>query len=101
MSAFRRIIFCDGRCVCDGGAGRSAPGTGAVLQRRRTPSVDPELMIRMLILGYCYGIRSERRLTQEVELHLAYRWFCKLDLEDEVPHHSTSDVLRHVLERVV
>ena len=76
------------------------------------PSVDPELMIRMLIIGYCCGIRSERRLTQEVELHLAYRWFCKLDLEDEVPHHSTfslnrlgrfreSDVLRHVFERVV
>jgi transposase len=49
------------------------------------PSVDPELMIRMLIVGYCCGIRSERRLTQEVELHLAYRWFCKLDLEDEIP----------------
>jgi transposase len=76
------------------------------------PSVDPELMIRMLIVGYCYGVRSERRLTQEVELHLAYRWFCKLDLEDEIPHHSTfsanrlgrfreSDVLRHVFERVV
>jgi transposase len=44
------------------------------------PSVDPELMIRMLVVGYCCGIRSERRLTQEVELHLAYRWFCKLDL---------------------
>src|SRR5262245_33245754 len=53
------------------------------------PSIDPELMIRMLIVGYCYGIRSERKLTQEVELHLAYRWFCKLDLEDKVPHHST------------
>jgi transposase len=76
------------------------------------PSIDPELMIRMLIVGYCYGIRSERRLTQEVALHLAYRWFCKLDLEDEIPHHSTfslnrlgrfreSDVLRHVFERVV
>jgi transposase len=76
------------------------------------PSVDPELMIRMLIVGYCYGIRSERRLAQEVELHLAYRWFCKLDLEDEIPHHSTfslnrlgrfreSDVLRRVFERVV
>ena len=49
------------------------------------PSVDPELMIRMLVVGYCYGIRSERRLTQEVELHLAYRWFCKLDLDDEIP----------------
>src|SRR5215813_11460179 len=41
------------------------------------PSVDPELMIRMLIVGYCYGLRSERKLTQEVELHLAYRWFCR------------------------
>jgi len=50
------------------------------------PSIDPELMIRMLIVAYCYGIRSERRLTQEVELHLAYR---KLDVEDEIPHHST------------
>jgi transposase len=45
------------------------------------PSVDPELMIRMLIVGYCYGLRSERKLTQEVDLHLAYRWFCRLDLE--------------------
>ena len=48
----------------------------------RRPSVDPELMIRMLIVGYCYGLRSERKLTQEVELHLAYRWFCRLDLDD-------------------
>jgi transposase len=39
------------------------------------PSIDPELMIRMLLVGYCYGIRSERRLCQEIELHLAYRWF--------------------------
>src|SRR6188474_1659623 len=53
------------------------------------PSVDPELMIRMLIAGYCYGIRHERRLCEEVKLHLAYRWFCKLDLDDRVPHHST------------
>jgi transposase len=76
------------------------------------PSVDPELMIRMLIVGYCYGLRSERKLTQEVELHLAYRWFCRLDLDDKVPHHSTflenrlhrfreSDVFRHIFERVV
>jgi transposase len=76
------------------------------------PSIDPELMLRMLIVGYCYGIRSERRLCEEVELHLAYRWFCRLDLEDEVPHHSTlsanrlgrfhdSDVLRHIFERIV
>ena len=51
------------------------------------PSVDPELMMRMLIVGYCYGVRFERRLCQEVELHLAYRWFCRLDLDDPVPDH--------------
>ena len=45
------------------------------------PSIDPELMIRMLIVGYCYGIRSERRLCEEAEMHLAYRWFCRLDLD--------------------
>jgi transposase len=76
------------------------------------PSIDPELMIRMLLVGYCYGIRHERRLCQEVALHLAYRWFCKLDLDDKVPHHSTfsvnrlgrfreSEILRHIFERVV
>jgi transposase len=76
------------------------------------PSIDPELMIRMLIVGYCYGIRHERRLCEEVKLHLAYRWFCRLDLNDRVPHHSTfsinrlerfreSDILRHIFERVV
>ena len=76
------------------------------------PSVDPELMIRMLLVGYCYSIRSERRLCQEVELNLAYRWFCRLGLEDRVPHHSTfsvnrhgrfreSDVLRKVFESIV
>ena len=43
------------------------------------PSIDPELMIRMLIVGYCYGIRFERRLCEELELHLAYRWFCRLE----------------------
>src|SRR5262249_60225215 len=58
------------------------------------PSIDPELMIRMLIVGYCYGIRSERRLCEEVELHLAYRWFCRLDLDDKVPDHSTFSVNR-------
>src|SRR5437588_2106157 len=59
------------------------------------PSIDPELMIRMLIVGYCYGIRFERRLCEEVELHLAYRWFCRLDLDDAVPDHSTFSVNRH------
>src|SRR5262249_56827905 len=76
------------------------------------PSIDPELMVRMLIVGYCYGIRFERRLCEEVELHLAYRWFCRLDLDDTVPDHSTfsvnrhgrfreSDLLRRVFEAVV
>jgi transposase len=76
------------------------------------PSIDPELMIRMLIIGYCFGIRFERRLCEEVELHLAYRWFCRLDLEDKVPDHSTfsvnrhgrfrdSDIFRYVFEAVV
>src|ERR1700674_3888570 len=59
------------------------------------PSIDPELMIRMLIVGYCYGIRFERKLCEEVELHLAYRWFCRLDLDDVVPDHSTFSVNRH------
>ena len=76
------------------------------------PSVDPALLIRMLLVGYCYSIRSERRLCQEVELNLAFRWFCRLGLEDAVPDHSTfsvnrhgrfrnSDILRRVFERVV
>lgn len=76
------------------------------------PSIDPELLIRMLLVGYCYGIRSERRLCEEVEDRLTFRWFCRLDLDDQVPDHSTfsknrhgrfrdSDVLRHVFERVV
>ena len=59
------------------------------------PSVDPELTIRMLIVGYCYGIRSERQLCEEVHLNLAYRWFCRLGLEDEVPNHSTFSKNRH------
>jgi transposase len=59
------------------------------------PSIDPELMIRMLIVGYCYGIRSERRLCEEVALNLAYRWFCRLGLEDPVPDHSTFSKTRH------
>ena len=76
------------------------------------PSIDPELMIRMLIVGYCMGIRSERRLCEEVHLNLAYRWFCRLGLDGKVPDHSTfsknrhgrfreSDALRHLFESVV
>jgi transposase len=59
------------------------------------PSIDPELMIRMLVVGYCFGIRSERRLCEEVHLNLAYRWFCQLGLEDPVPDHSTFSKNRH------
>ncbi len=76
------------------------------------PSVDPELMIRMLIVGYCFGIRSERRLCEEVHLNLAYRWFCRLGLDGAVPDHSTfsknrhgrfrdSDLLRRLFETVL
>jgi transposase len=76
------------------------------------PSIDPELMIRMLIVGYCFGIRSERRLCEEVHLNLAYRWFCRLGLDGAVPDHSTfsknrhgrfreSDLLRKVFETTV
>ena len=76
------------------------------------PSVDPELMIRMLLVGYVMGIRSERRLCDEVHLNLAYRWFCRLDLTGQVPDHSTfsknrhgrfrdSNLLRHVFEQSV
>jgi transposase len=59
------------------------------------PSIDPELMIRMLIVGYCFGIRSERRLCEEVHLNLAYRWFCRLGLDGQVPDHSTFSKNRH------
>jgi transposase len=76
------------------------------------PSVDPALMIRMLVIGYCFGIRSERRLCEEVHLNLAYRWFCRLGLAGKVPDHSTfslnrngrfrqSNILRHLFETVV
>ena len=76
------------------------------------PSIDPELMMRMLIVGYCFGIRSERRLCDEVHLNLAYRWFCRLGLDGGVPDHSTfsknrhgrfreSDLLRKLFETVV
>lgn len=64
------------------------------------PSIDPELMIRMLIIGYCFGIRSERRLCEEVHLNLAYRWFCRLGLQDAVPEHSTFSKNRHGRFRV-
>src|SRR5215831_3032987 len=76
------------------------------------PSIDPVLMIRMLIVGYAFGIRSERLLCREVTVNLAYRWFCGLSVEDKIPDHSAfsrarnerfgeSDIFRHVFERAV
>ena len=76
------------------------------------PSIAPELMIRMLLVGYCFGIRSERRLCEEVHLNLAYRWFCRLGLDGNVPDHSTfsknrhgrfrdSDLLRRLFEAIL
>jgi transposase len=76
------------------------------------PSIDPVLMIRMLIVGYVFAIRSERALCREVQVNLAYRWFCGLSIEDKLPDHSAfsrarnerfqdSDILRQVFERVV
>jgi transposase len=59
------------------------------------PSIDPELMIRMMLIGYCLGIRSDRLLCEEVNLNLAYRWFCKLSINDKVPDHSTFSKNRH------
>src|SRR5205807_6567539 len=76
------------------------------------PSIDPVLMIRMLIVGYVFAIRSERMLCREVQVNLAYRWFCGLSIEDKIPDHSVfsrarnerfheSDVFRTVFERLV
>jgi len=76
------------------------------------PSIDPVLMIRMLIVGYMFAIRSERLLCREVQVNLAYRWFCGLSIEDKIPDHSAfsrarnerfrnSDIFRRVFERVV
>ena len=76
------------------------------------PSIDPELMIRMLVIGYVFAIRSERALCRDVQVNLAYRWFCGLSIEDKIPDHSAfsrarherfraNDIFRRVFERVV
>jgi transposase len=76
------------------------------------PSIDPELMVRMLVVGYVFAIRSERLICREVQVNLAYRWFCKLGIEDAIPDHSAfsrarnerfreGDVFRRMFERVV
>src|SRR4029077_7355023 len=59
------------------------------------PSIDPELLLRMLLIGYLYGITSERKLVQELRMHLAWRWFTGLSFDQEVPHHSTFSKNRH------
>src|SRR5271156_5946293 len=77
----------------------------------RTP-IDPDMMIRMLIVGYVFAIRSDRALCRDVQVNLAYRWFCGLSIEDKLPDHSAfsrarnerfhdSDIFRHVFERVI
>jgi transposase len=59
------------------------------------PSIDPEVLLRLLLVGYLYGITSERRLLEEVRMHLAYRWFSRLGFEQEIPDHSTFSKNRH------
>jgi transposase len=84
----------------------------ALYSKLGRPSIDPVLMIRMLLVGYAFAIRSERMLCREVKVNLAYRWFCGLSIEDKIPDHSAfsrarnerfrdSDIFRHVFERVV
>jgi transposase len=63
--------------------------TRGLYSNKGRPLVDPQVLIRMMLIGYLHGITSERRLCQEVHFNLAYRWFCGLSLEDKVPHHST------------
>jgi transposase len=59
------------------------------------PSIDPELLLRILLIGYLYGISSERKLVEELRMHLAWRWFTGLDFDQEIPHHSTFSKDRH------
>src|ERR1700720_2788697 len=88
------------------------PDLAPFYPKRGRPSIDPELMIRMLIIGYLFAIRSERALCRDVQVNLAYRWFCGLSIEDKIPDHSAfsrarherfrdSDMFRRVFERVV
>ena len=110
MRSCRTIIWCAGSrlfWICPG----STPSWRPITRMGR-PSIDPVLMIRMLIIGYVFAIRSERALCREVQVNLAYRWFCGLSIEDKIPDHSAfsrarnerfrdSDIFRRVFERVV
>ena len=108
---FPKIIWC-GRStllsICPGFVASFAPHYSSMGR----PSIDPDLMIRMLVVGYVFAIRSERLICREVQVTLAYRWFCKLGIEDAVPDHSAfsrarnerfreGDVFRRMFERVV
>src|SRR4029453_8356150 len=85
---------------------------GAYYPKIGRPSIDPMVIIRMLIIGYVFGIRSERLLCREVKVNMAYRWFCGLSIEDTIPDHSAfsrarherfreNEVLRRAFERAV
>src|ERR1700720_833154 len=88
------------------------PDLAPFYPKRGRPSIDPELMIRMLIIGYLFAIRSERALCRDVQVNFAYRWFCGLSIEDKIPDHSVfsrarnerfgdSAIFQSVFERVV
>src|SRR4029077_3692974 len=92
--------------------GASATCQPSAMSRLGRPSIDPVLMIRMLIVGYVFAIRSERTLCRDVQVNLAYRWFCGLSIEDKIPDHSAfsrvrnerfrdSGIFRNVFEGVV
>ena len=69
--------------------------TEPLYSNKGRPSIDPQVLVRMLLIGYLYGINGERRLCREVHLNIAYRWFCDLSLEDKVPDHSSFSKNRH------
>ena len=94
MTMFRKVIYFAASIKC-WTFESCAPSLPPFYSHTGRPSIDPELILRMLIVGYCSGIRSERRLCEEVHLNLAYRWFCRLGLDDAVPNHSTFSKNRH------
>ena len=64
------------------------------------PSIDPELLLRILLIGYLYGVTSERKLVEELQMHLAWRWFTGLSFDQEIPHQSTAKILANLREAV-
>jgi transposase len=111
MKLCRAIIWCARSPLFSTFPG-STPNLRPYYSRMGRPSIDPVLMIRMLIIGYVFAIRSERALCRDVQVNLAYRWFCGLSIEAQIPDHSAfsrarnerfrdSDIFRRVFERVV